>query len=183
MALPQFQGGDTSFQLMQNAWGSLLNPIITKVNNIFGSGLEQEYVFNSNIATLLAANDVDSTSFATGAQGTRFGSFNSATAGGTTERWVKFSKPMKRDDLLSLELSQDAGTTWSNQSYITSQRQGTYVYGWYIYKTMEGDKVIVSFGNGGAQPSNAAYAGAGQAWSTFSADTNAFWRVRKISFS
>lgn len=30
MQLPQFQGGDTSFQLMQSQWASILNPIIEK---------------------------------------------------------------------------------------------------------------------------------------------------------
>lgn len=31
--LPQFQGGDQSFQLLQNAWGSILNAVIGRQQN------------------------------------------------------------------------------------------------------------------------------------------------------
>jgi hypothetical protein len=31
--LPQFQSSDQNFQLMQNRWGSILNPIVTRSQN------------------------------------------------------------------------------------------------------------------------------------------------------
>lgn len=181
--LTQFQGGDLPFQLMQNSWAAELNPIIKKVNGISdGSGVIQEFVWNSNITTLLNAGDSDTTSFGSGAAGVRFGSFNSATIGQVTIRRVRFQNPITNQDLICLEYSQDGGTTWVDQSYITSQRQGSYIYGWYIYVTTGKTDLDIAFGNAGAQPSSATYANPGQAWSTFSGDVLSWWRVRKITF-
>lgn len=184
MALPIFQTQDQPMMLMQTAWSSELNPVIRQYNaDLSAKSITQEFAWNSNITTNLAAGGMDSTSFGNTSNGARFGNFDSVTTNSFTSRVVRFLNPIKNSDLISLEYSQDGGTTWTNQSYISYQRQGLFIYGFYIYITVDPSSLTVAFGNGGATPSNAAYSGAGQAWSNFSGDVNSFWRVRKISFS
>lgn len=188
MSLPIFQGGEQPLMLLQTSWASILNPLIKDFNSTTTSSgssgsFSQEYVFNTNITTNLGAGQTDTTSFGSGIGGVRFGSFDSATAGSTTERRVRFSTPIAASDYISLEYSQDGGSTWTNQSYISFQRQGSWFYGFYIFTTVGTTDLNIEFGNGGATPSNAGYGAAGQAWSVYSGDPGSFWRVRKISFA
>lgn len=144
----------------------------------------EEFAWNSNISTQLGAGQSDTTSFGHGPGGVRFGAFNSTTTGTVVDRYVKFNDPIQPTDIITLEYSQDGGTTWSNvgDSPLGIARQNSRVYGMYIYHTIGTDTVNIQFGNAGAQSSGSgSYDNNGQDWANIASDPLSYWRVRKAA--
>lgn len=167
---------------MQNAWATVLNPIIKTVNALYGSGVTQEFAWNSGNVT--AAGGSDLLSFGHGPGGTALLSYDSATLNSSTSFKVRFLKEIKPEtDLILLEWLQANVPAWmsiadSGQQFVY---QNTALFGTVINSIPNNKmEVLVGFGNAGADPYNTAYGAAGGTpWSTFAGYR---WRVRKISF-
>lgn len=139
--------------------------------NYAGSS-DVEYAYN----TQGTPNTSDTTSFAYGPAGTPILSHTSGTS-----LDVQFQKRIQVTDQILLQVSSDSGATWNPVESNTGGsigfvRQGSASYGMY-WEALSSNKIRVWW-NSTARPTNASYAGAGQAWSSF---TTYRWRVVKGS--
>lgn len=140
---------------------------------------DAEYAFNS-AGTTAAGATAAATSTAYGPGGVAIGSIASTTANDATNFVVRFQTPVQSTDVISVQVLNVSGRAqWLEaETVFPPIRQGTSRYGISVSAVATQTDVQVSFGNKGALPTNATYAGDGDAWSTYSTQ---LWRVVKMA--
>jgi len=138
----------------------------------FAGQNDVEYAFN----TQAVVNTTDTTSFGYGPQGAAVIS-NTAV----TDYSVRWLSPIQATDTITLQISLDTGATWMNVNAGSAGsfgyvRMGSSAYGMYVLE-VNSTTSKVSF-ESTSRPTNATYAGAGQAWSAWAA-VSTRWRVVK----
>lgn len=193
MKLPIFQSTIQEFMLMQTRWASILNPLFGNTSNqnsnaSTGSGVTQEFVFNSGLVT--AAGASDTTSFGVGSNGTPILNINSTTPSFNLTSFVcTFTNPVLPTDILIFETLVFNSNAWVNDPSMNLTFVNTTAYGAAVLgSTTNTRQVTVYFGNGGVNAiGNASYAGVGGSpWSNLSTPHLSVpyrWRVRKLSLS
>lgn len=138
------------------------------------SSITQEYVYNTDLT-----NANDTTSFASGIGGGQFGNFS----GAIRSKRVQFASAVLQSDIITLEISEDSGVTWTalgqNSIAGTWQLQAGTAYGAFL-GPVDATHMDVAFGNH-RLASAATFGGAGANWSDVDNDPTFVWRVRKVS--
>lgn len=133
-----------------------------------------EYVSNSSVAD---ANDT--TSFAYGPSGSLFANFTAERS-----RRVRFQTPIQPTDEITVEVSQNGGTTWvplGNDFVDSWSRQNTTQYGVINGGFTTGSTDITVYFEPYRLATGATFGAAGTDWSAIDNDTNYRWRVKKCS--
>lgn len=151
---------------------SIVVPIANWSSNVTMAGRAvEEYASNSN-ATNTAT---DTTSFAYGSAGSLVP--NGAVGTNYTRR-IQFQTPVQATDAVLMEVNDGAGWSLISDTLGPYVAQGSNSYGLSIDILSGLTTADVVFRTGGFAPTNATYAGNGDAWSAISAYR---WRVRKVS--
>jgi hypothetical protein len=146
-----------------------------------GPGPTDEFAFSTNSVTTAGSTQSDDGLYGYGPQGINFVAIASTTGSdNATVKRVRFQYPFQAGDVISIEVDQGTtGNKWVaiEQTGISQTYQGQSRYGVSISPvTGSNTDYFISFGNKGAQGTNATYAGDGTAWSVF---TGWKWRARK----
>lgn len=133
----------------------------------------EDFLYNTGTTATAGGSNSAATS-AYGPSGTAILSIASTTANSSTYFDITLPSTAQQTDLWKLEVTNGFGGWIDAPIWIT---QGTSKYGM-LAELSSATNMRVYFGNKGARPNNATYAGDGEAWSGYSGYK---WRVRKIA--